>query len=206
MCTFIRDGRAYSKAANLLHNFDEVLDENPHLDGCFETFRNNWNDTISMVKNQREDVGKVQFEHLYKIFPMAERDPRLFISTVPSLTQTEIEALLKQELDAGNEGLVLYQTATNVYWKVKPVHTIDLRVLRVIPGTGRNFARLGAVLTKYGKVGTGFTDEQRDEFFMNPNFLSSIIEVSYMEMTKNKKMRHARFIRPRPDKSIEDTV
>jgi ATP-dependent DNA ligase len=145
-------------------------------------------------------------DNLYRIQPTEDRDPRLFITTLENPKEADIRALFTQEISSGNEGLVLYIRESGVIWKVKTLYTLDLKVIGVVSGRGKHLGRLGAVTTKHGRVGTGFDDAQRKEFFDDPAFIGSIIEVSYMEMTKNLKMRHARFIRPRPDKNTEDSV
>ena len=61
---------------------------------------------------------------------------------------------------------------------------------------------MGALLTEYGKVGTGFTDAQR-ETFTKENSIGLLIEVEYMEMTGGLKFRHPRYIRIRHDKTEE---
>ena len=65
---------------------------------------------------------------------------------------------------------------------------------------------LGAfVVDYYGvsvDVGSGFTDDQRKEFWGNRNSLiDTMIEISYIERTKDGSLRHPVFERLRPDRS-----
>ena len=61
---------------------------------------------------------------------------------------------------------------------------------------------LGAFLTPMGKVGTGFTDGERGQFWRERNqLLSQMVEVSCMQVTSDGKFRHPRFVRLRPDKA-----
>ena len=76
--------------------------------------------------------------------------------------------------------------------KVKKFYTMDLRVIDMEAGTGRNKNRLGNVFVDYRGnkvgVGSGFTDEQRDRFWVHPEeILGKIIEVKYKEKTCNKE-------------------
>jgi ATP-dependent DNA ligase len=66
---------------------------------------------------------------------------------------------------------------------------------------------MGALQTAMGKVGTGFTDEDREHFWdldwnRNPDgtFKPVMIEVSCMQLTPDGKFRHPAFERIRYDK------
>lgn len=70
--------------------------------------------------------------------------------------------------------------------------TMDLRVIRIERGTGRNKDRLGKAIVEYKGnevgVGSGFSDEQRNHFWEYPDeIVGHIIEVKYKEQTKNKE-------------------
>jgi hypothetical protein len=75
----------------------------------------------------------------------------------------------KHVLEEGYEGLVIRANHTI---KVKPVHTIDVAVIGYVPGAGKHQGRMGALVTAFqhwdgtfleaGKVGTGFTDAERE--------------------------------------------
>lgn len=76
--------------------------------------------------------------------------------------------------------------------KVKKFYTMDLRVIRIEKGTGRNKNRLGKAIVDYKGnevgVGSGFSDEQRNHFWNHPDeIVGHIIEVKYKEQTKNKE-------------------
>jgi len=68
---------------------------------------------------------------------------------------------------------------------------------------------LGAAIVTYkGKrvrVGSGFSDEQRQQFWANPNSIKGkIIEVQFHEETPDGSLRHPRFVRVREDKTQPD--
>lgn len=76
--------------------------------------------------------------------------------------------------------------------KVKKFYTMDLRVIRIEKGTGRNKNRMGKAIVDYKGnevgVGSGFSDEQRNHFWKHPDeIVGHIIEVKYKEQTKNKE-------------------
>ena len=73
-----------------------------------------------------------------------------------------------------------YECDRNTFWmKWKPTITVDLQVVGVQEGTGRNKSRLGALIcagVDDGKeievnVGSGFSDEDRDDYWINSNVI-----------------------------------
>lgn len=76
--------------------------------------------------------------------------------------------------------------------KVKKFYTYDLEVVDVEEGDGRNKGTLGALVVKYKdntvNVGSGFTDEERKNFWKNrEDIIGRVIEVKYKEITTDKK-------------------
>ena len=76
--------------------------------------------------------------------------------------------------------------------KVKKFYTYDLAVIDVEEGDGRNKGTLGALVVKYKNntvnVGSGFTDEERKNFWENrEDIIGRVIEVKYKEITTDKK-------------------
>lgn len=76
--------------------------------------------------------------------------------------------------------------------KVKKFYTYDLEVVDVEEGDGRNKGTLGALVIKYKNntvnVGSGFTDEERKNFWENrEDIIGRVIEVKYKEITTDKK-------------------
>lgn len=179
-----------SRANKPLYNLDQFK-----LLGEYEVYRTNWETSVSLVRTQSST--DVTLADLYSLNPV---DPRLIIGRHTYLTQGDIEKTLEEVLKAGYEGLVIFDYITNIYWKVKPIETYDVIVTSVQPGMGKHSGKLGAAITDKGKVGTGFSNQEREDFWKDPTFVGSTIECSCMQLTKNGKMRHARFIRRRFDK------
>jgi DNA ligase-1 len=76
--------------------------------------------------------------------------------------------------------------------KVKKFYTYDLEVVDIEEGDGRNKGTLGALVVKYKNntvnVGSGFTDEERKNFWENrEDIIGRVIEVKYKEITTDKK-------------------
>lgn len=93
--------------------------------------------------------------------------------------------------------------------KCKKFYSMDLPVIRIDKGTGKNKNRLGKVYVDYKGnevgVGSGFSDEQRDYYWEHPEeIVGKIIEVKYKEQTKNKEgiesLQFPVFVRIRDDK------
>lgn len=75
--------------------------------------------------------------------------------------------------------------------KVKTFNDIDLRIVDLIEGDGRNTGTLGALLVDYKGslvgVGSGFSDEQRQWFWDNKEqTVGRVARISYFEETTDK--------------------
>lgn len=76
--------------------------------------------------------------------------------------------------------------------KVKKFYDIDLRCVSINEAiSGKYKGTLGSITCKFKNyfvdVGSGFTDEQRNYYFNNPNeIIGKIVTVKYKEETKNK--------------------
>lgn len=98
--------------------------------------------------------------------------------------------------------------------KVKKFFDIDLRCIRIEQGEkGKYKNTLGAIVCRYKdgevKVGSGFTEEQRNDYFNNPGkIINEIVTVKYKEATKNKdgseSLQFPVFVCIRQDKSVAD--
>lgn len=127
----------------------------------------------------------------------------------------------------GYDGLILRDTRAE--WqvgtarngelvKVKPSVTLDLRCNGVIQGEGKHYGKLGAISVSFNGVnscvGTGFSDQQRDEFWkaaignapddecVSP--IGQIVEVECMCVNANGTLREPRFKAVRWDKKKAD--
>lgn len=95
------------------------------------------------------------------------------------------------------EGIILNLDApyeckrTKSLIKCKKFFSCDIRCIGVEEGSGRNKGTLGALVCNYKgfnvKVGTGFSDYDRQHFWKHPEkVIGKIISVKYKEETKNK--------------------
>lgn len=129
-------------------------------------------------------------------------------SPVKVRNEAEVKALCDHAVEMGFEGIVLktksgvYEHKRSALWcKVKQFETVDLQVIGMEPGTGKHEGRLGALICLFNgknvRVGTGFSDEQREEFMRE---LPRIVEVGCQEKTSGGSLRFPVFMRVREDK------
>ena len=109
-----------------------------------------------------------------------------------------IGRLLERMVREDKEGLMLnrdskyYRKRHNGILKVKRFYTVDLRVTAVEEGSGRLSGKLGAFVVDYKgntlNVGSGMTDDQRDEFWgRRQDLIGRVVEVKYKEESSDKK-------------------
>lgn len=131
--------------------------------------------------------------------------------------QLVIDKLLRQMVAEDKEGLMLNtdvpykRTRHKGILKIKRFYTMDLKIIGYEEGTGRLEGTLGALVLEYKgntvKVGSGFTDEQRTEFWANRNdIIGSLCEVKYKEISSDKNtglesLQFPVFVQMRFDKS-----
>ena len=181
---------------------------------CKDTF----NDTQKLIMKQGPKTGLVY--HIFDKLPLSEFEAgqsnlNLFDRFDSFFVPDDLRYIVKEEeLYRGNdleqvtkwfnyaksqgwEGIMLklngpyVRKRTTDMLKVKEFDTLDLRVIRVNPGTGKHEGRLGSVTVDFEgnevDVGSGFDDYSRETFWNNPNLiLDKIIEVQYFEVTQNK--------------------
>ena len=89
--------------------------------------------------------------------------------------------------------------------KLKAFHDVDLKIERLIEGTGKHSGKLGSVVVNYHgvevQVGSGLSDELRDTIWGSPDkFIGRTIEVRYQEVTPDGSLRFPTFVCFRNDR------
>jgi len=131
--------------------------------------------------------------------------------------QYKIDEWLQYAVDHDWEGLMLNKNTTykckrtTDLIKIKRFYTMDLRVVDAVEGDGRLKGTLGALVVEYKgntvNVGSGYSDEQRNQIWDNRGFIiGQIIEVKYKEITRDKNsglesLQFPIFVRIRGDKT-----
>ena len=160
---------------------------------------------LNTMKAMLENTGCVE------VVPWVEVDLETFVG------REEFKDFNKLCIEQGYEGIMIkdvdavYECKRSASWlKMKPFIEVSLSVVAVEEGTGRNEGKLGAIVCEGeddGKtirvnVGSGFTDEQRDEFWASKDTLiGQIVEVRADAATRSQdsesvwSLRFPRFLR-----------
>lgn len=131
-------------------------------------------------------------------------------------SKEDVTKYFKTLLAEGFEGLMLkdadglykwkrVQISTGIMMKLKSSFTEDCKVVKFEEGEGRLQGKLGKLIVDFRGVevgvGTGLTDEEREEIWKNKKkYLHKFVEIKGMEITSDKSVRHPVFIRWRFDK------
>ena len=119
--------------------------------------------------------------------------PVLYMGT----DQSKIGELLKRMVSEDKEGLIVnldvpYKRKRHSgILKVKEFYTMDLPIIECEEGSGRLVGTLGAFVLNYKgnevRVGSGFTDKQRDAYWRRREELAGVLcEVKYKEISSDK--------------------
>jgi DNA ligase-1 len=164
---------------------------------------------------------------LDKMRPVVDTMPNVeFLTSIKVNLDTaagkdQLERYAKDMVAQGFEGIMIkdldayYVCKRSTSWmKWKPTLTVDLEVVDVQEGTGKNKGRLGALICAGHdegvdisvNVGSGFTDADRHDYWDNcDSVIGRTAEVLCDSVTKNKdgtySLRFPRFVRFRDDKS-----
>lgn len=180
--------------------------------------------TGKSVMGQRRRTNFLKnWENIFKdsgcieIIPQREFDLDVFTDEI------EFRDFNKEMIAKGYEGIMIkdpdakYECKRSTSWlKQKPFIEVSLEVKAVEEGTGRNVGKLGALVCEGvddGKnivvnVGSGFSDEQREEFWIDKEaMIGQIVEVRADAVTQNQdgsySLRFPRFLRFRGFKAGE---
>jgi len=177
--------------------------------------RGGWN------KSLRERIGILEsLRPVFDRMPNVELLPHINVDLDTGSGRDQFHRYCKDVVAQGFEGAMIkdleapYECKRNTFWlKYKPTITVDLAVVGVEEGTGRNEGRLGALICSGiddGKeitvnVGSGFSDEDRDDYWQNsPQVIGRTAEILCDVITKNQdgtySLRFPRFVRFRDDK------
>lgn len=180
------NGPPVSRKGKPLYGLPELIP------GRYEVFINNWEETVSHVRSHNSTACSI--DYLYRLSPTVDKR-LIIIKEIINPSHDFINSLFIQEIENGNEGLVLLGT-NGEELKVKAKSSYDVEITEIIEGKGKFVGMMGALQTDKGKVGTGFNNQDR----LSKWDIGETIEVECMGLTPSGKFRHPRFVRRRFDK------
>lgn len=153
------------------------------------------------------------FKHTFDKCGNIDVIPQIEVNLDEMVGEAQFRAYNKDAIEKGFEGIMIkdpnavYECKRSASWlKMKPFIEVSLTVLETEEGTGKNVGKMGALVcegTEDGKlikvnVGSGFTDEDRDEFW-SCKVDGQVVEVRADAITQNQdgsySLRFPRFLR-----------
>jgi DNA ligase-1 len=151
--------------------------------------------------------------------------PQIEVDLDTAVGEMQFKQYNKDAIELGFEGIMIkdidapYVCKRHAAWlKQKPFIEVSLTITAVEEGTGRNEGKMGAIICEGeddGKkiqvnVGSGFTDDQREEFWMGKtDLIGQIVEIRADAATRSQdsediySLRFPRFLRFRGFKTGE---
>ena len=156
-------------------------------------------------------------DHFGDILKLPSKEATIVPVLYHGIDQNQIWKLLDQMVAEDKEGLMINtncpyrRTRLKGILKVKRFYSMDLPIIRCEEGSGRLKGTLGAFVLEFMdnevKVGSGFSDEQRDIYWKcRKDLIGTLCEVKYKEvsadmMTGLRSLQFPVFVRLRDDKS-----
>jgi DNA ligase-1 len=171
----------------------------------------------SVMGQRRRTAFLKGFENIFNDSGFIQIVPQREFNLDSMIEEIEFKDYMKEMIAEGYEGVMIkdpdakYECKRSTAWlKMKPFIEVSLAVTSVEEGTGRNVGKLGAIVCEGvddGKrivvnCGSGFTDEQRAEFWeAKDTLVGQVVEVRADAATQSQdseevwSLRFPRFLR-----------
>lgn len=222
--SFVLDGEVVGNSFQELMRQARRKEDVQNDDSVFHIFdvipiedflRGHWNAQLSkrlaILEKMQPTIDKM---------PNVELLPHIQVDLDTEEGQAALHKYAQDMVDAGYEGIMIkdldapYECNRSKSWlKWKPTITVDLEVIGIEEGTGRNKGRLGALVcagNDHGKdivvnAGSGFSDKDRKQLWEDRNVIfGRTVELMADAVTQNQdgtySLRFPRFVRFRDDK------
>lgn len=206
----LSDNEAFRAASGIINSRAE---KKPEI--CYTIF-----DAVPL-SDFESDCPETVYSKRRKILDAFKTDSPECASVLPVLydgeDQSKIPELLERMVSEDKEGLIVnidvpYRRTRHAgILKVKRFYTMDLPIVGYKEGSGRLSGTLGALVVDFRgnevSVGTGFTDEEREELWEVRESLANILcEVKYKEISYDKdtgleSLQFPTFVQLRTDKT-----
>lgn len=154
---------------------------------------------IGEKTNEKYSVRKQRMKDIEKIIQQTgTKNIRVVEMVYEGSDTSKIDEWLDYAVDKNWEGLMLnkntpydFKRTTNLI-KIKRFYTCDLKIIDYVEGQGKYKGMLGSFVVNYKgnrlEIGSGFTDEERVEFWtLRELLIGKIIEIKYKDVSKNTK-------------------
>jgi DNA ligase-1 len=179
----------------------------------------------SVLGQKRRSVLLRSFKKAFDLCGNIDIIPQIELDLDSYVGELQFKEFNKKAIEDGFEGIMIkmpdapYECKRSTSWlKQKPFIEVSLSVVGIEEGTGKNEGRLGALICEgeddgrqiHVNVGSGFTDDQRNEFWSDKdNLIGQIIEIRADAATRSQdsediySLRFPRFLRFRGFKAGE---
>lgn len=157
---------------------------------------------FNVLRYNGRDVSQKPYEEKLKILKtITTAIPQLKMPPLASTPEQKTDMLKKIKSGSDpltSEGVVVYNLAEHTPSKAKIFTDYDVRVRKIFPGLGRlkgkgaggfeySLTRSGPIV---GRVGSGFTDQQREDMLKNPEkHIGQVARVFSQEQLPSKALR-----------------
>lgn len=227
--SYVLDGevvsRSFQDLMKQVHRKDDVQAQDARLMLFDIVPLSEFKDGVSTLGQRRRSNLLKTFKPTFDKCGCIDVISQLEVNLDEYVGEVQFKTFNKEAIEAGYEGIMIkvpdakYECKRSTSWlKVKPFIEVSLTVTAVEEGTGKNEGRLGALICEGeddGKrilvnVGSGFTDDQRSEYWMDKEtMVGQIVEIRADAATRSQdsediwSLRFPRFLRFRGFKAGE---
>jgi DNA ligase-1 len=193
-----------AEAGDSVYHIFDIMPWNSFVDGKCNTAQFQRTADIELVRSLFEPLQNVEIEPFLTVDLDTSEGKDIMHRYADDCVADGYEGIMIKDMSAP------YQCKRTTHWlKWKPSITVDLTVIDLEEGTGRNKGRLGALVCEgvddsrkiHVNVGSGLSDSDRDELWESDkdSVIGQVVEVKADVVTQNQdgtySLRFPRFVR-----------